>query len=369
MYRYSDKKNRHYHERLQKKSFPARQRRKITLKKPRLVTRKNTSRPRSVKNSHQRDRAKNSLQVIKFKPLRLLTFSWWKPLLKFLWGMFLVIILAGGSIILCLNSFLPLIFELTTEQTLMLIEGESGGRVNQAYLVNISPQAKQILVLQLDPQMLLPVAGQYGTYPLATVSQFLTAQGSDAEQIRKTYNLAFGHVIDKIYYFHQLPSILSKHHLKQIFNQYVTAAVKDLQPLDKLFWQTFFALRSYSYYNFAAAAQLSQVADWGRRAASKPFLSACPLVLVNAASSQGLASKVSQILEKNGLEVRHLDSAAQATVSSQIFYDEQNTECVQAVETITAILPQEMILSPDGGQEASKNRAKAVIVLGQTMAD
>lgn len=371
MYRYSDQKNRRDNRRFKAATF---NRRRGIVKK---IKHKNiglSSKNQNKKKNSQRRAPNTSKASIKQQPAVMAGYLvrlsvWWKRFWRFICGFIFVIGLAALSFLLCMNSFLPMIFELDKEYTIMLVEQNQAPVANKLYLLHFHHQASRLSLLSMNEQMLIPIAGQYGEYPLSTVASFLEAEGSSAEEIRKIYNLAFGQVIDQIFFLKKLPTDLKhKNQLKQVFHQYFFSAVKNFQPLGKNFFHLYFAVRSYNNFNFTVADDLTKVQTWSGGVTDKSQFIACPLVLINATESRGLANRVSQILEQNGLEVRHLGSSSESTGSSSIYYDDSNLSCTQAVNTVLQILPKDLSVIPDGGQMAKKHRAKTVIILGKALA-
>lgn len=371
MYRYSDQKNRRDNRRLQAQNLNRRRRvvKKIKHKNIGLSPKNQYKKKNSQRKTANTNKAHPKQQSAVLAGYLGRLSAWWQRFWRLLCGFVFVAGLAILSFLLCMNSFLPMVFELDKEYTIMLVEKNQSPVANKLYLLHFHHQASRLSLLSMNEQMLIPIAGQYGEYPLSTVASFLEAEGSSTEEIRKTYNLAFGQVIDQIYFLEKLPADLNhKNQLKQVFHQYFFTAVKNLQPLGEKFFRLYFAVRSYNNFNFTVADDLAKVQAWGGRVADKSQFIACPLVLINAAESRGLANRVSQVLEQNGLEVRHLGSSSESTGSSSIYYDDGNLACTQAVNTVLQILPKDLSLIPDGGQMAKKHRAKTVIILGKALA-
>lgn len=370
MYRYSDQKNRRDNRRFQAKVFNRRRRvvKKIKHKKIDLSGKKrykqNNFPSKSVNIVKPVAKNNSPIASIYFNKLT----AWWRRGWRFICGFIFVVSLAGLSFLLCMNSFLPMVFELDREYTIMLVEQNHTLAASKLYLLHFHHQASRLSLLAMNEQMLIPIAGQYGEYPLSTVTTFLTAEGSNIEEIRKTYNLAFGQVIDQIFFLDSLPDLKDKNQLKQVFHRYFLEAVKNFQPLGDDFFRLYFAVRSFNDFNFMQADDLAKVQAWSGGVVDKSQFISCPLVLINAAESRGLANRVSQILEQNGLEVRHLGSSSESTGSSSIYYDDSNVSCTQAVNTVLQILPKDLSVIPDRGEMAKKHRAKTVIILGKTLA-
>jgi hypothetical protein len=91
--------------------------------------------------------------------------------------------------------------------------------------------------------------------------------------------------------------------------------------------------------------------------------------LINAAGTDGLAGRVSQILEQKGFEVRHLDDVDEILLESKIFYDQSEGDCVKVVQVVQNTLPKNLEIIADDGEEASKSRARAVVYIGREISD
>jgi hypothetical protein len=366
MYRYSDKKNRQENKRFHQKQLKLNQK---SSSAPVVKGGKKKSGVRSRRSSKTKNTS--SKTTLKAKKTLLLSrrLPWLPGLIKVLGYLLVSVILVAATIFLCLNSFLPLIYTLENEQTLLLIDNEVQSGASKLYLVRVLPEAKTISVLALPPSMLVPVAGQHGTYPLGQVAPFLTAEGQSVVEIRKSHNLAFGLTLDELYFVLGLSDLENLADVKRNFNLLLWQTFEHHLALPQELLDLYFTVRSSSQLKITTAETLDQVLAWGKSGGIKAPVTACPLVIVNAAGADGLAGRVSQILEQNGLEVRHMTTATQVTGSSKIYYDETVADCQEVVRQVQETLPQQVEVIADQGEQARKDRGLAVVYLGEEISN
>jgi hypothetical protein len=217
--------------------------------------------------------------------------------------------------------------------------------------------------------MMVPVSGLHGHYPLSRVAQFRNAEADGVAEIRKTYNLALGQSLDAIYFVPSLVLIEEKQDVEDNLWWLIKQEAARGILLRGELWEMYFTTRAAQSFSVREIGVLEKVFAWGRGLTEQESLERCPVALINAAGTNGLAGRVSQLLEQKGFEVRHLDDVDEILLESKIFYDQSESDCVKVVQVLQDTLPKNLEIVADDGMEAKKNRAKAVVYVGREVSD
>lgn len=344
-YRYTGKKNRQANRKLQKRQ---QNKKVVKVKSSRSQVKTN----RSTAPSHSQKKRSSATTQTQKKPTQGKNAQKrrQRTLVAALSQFFVWLVLVILIILLVANSLLPQFASLKQATNILLVGSTSEQTAQYLYLIQVLPDTNTVTISALDGNVSVPITGGYGNYPLGSLSPLLHLEENNLAQITAAYNFALKQAIDEVYF---LPTLTNWQNKEMALHDLSSAAKKELWPL-------YFTVKSSEYF---------YLQNNNDRLLGKTKLTECPTVLINAAGISGLAKQTSQMLEMNGLQIINWGNTGEKLTTTQIFYDENQTACLEAVKILQRVLPANSQYLADQGNEAQKHRAKMVIYLDETISD
>ncbi|MDO5561643.1 MAG: hypothetical protein Q4G02_02620 [bacterium] len=357
MYRYTSAKNQRANKKLLQKQLK---------KKVPVATAKKSSQakagPRRVKKTVTRKSPSKSVAQTRKK-------SWfWSNFVAVTVSLCLFLVLCYLMIVLCLKFFLPQFFAFSAERNILLIGGAPEEKAKNIYILRLSPANETVKVFTLDSQTLVPVSGGYGDYPLGFVAPLLQLEASNTQELVAVYNFALKQAIDEVYFLPSLHEPLDETAVVRDFWSLIKRELSLTTNVRRQLWEIFFYLQretSFTKGKLAIAGDAGVTAQF----LAKEKITQCPAVLINTTNINGLAAKASQMAEMNGVVVVNLESSSEDLWENEVYYDQNEPDCLKLVQVLQNSFPQLGKLVPDNGTLAAQNRAKAVIKLGRSLSD
>ncbi len=285
--------------------------------------------------------------------------QWWRSL-------FIVVILLYFSLWLLVKFFLPQTFSLEQDKSILLLSGSPDQITERIYLLQASPLNERVALFALDPQAQVSISGNQEPLPLGEIAYRLSLQADQPAAILTHYNFSLKQALDEVYFVADLGEIDSLRELRT--NIWQTLQKKNINNRS-LLWRLYFFLHREIVFS-ASQLKIKDI-SLGLEATflAKDKIYKCPVVLINTTSLNGLAAKMTKIVEMSGLVVVNQESSQENLDMSTIYYDENEAECLILTERLRKILPVESEFIPDMGQQGAASRAKAVIKLGKDLAN
>lgn len=280
----------------------------------------------------------------------------------------LFLVLCYLMFILCLKFFLPQFFAFSSERNILLIGGAPEEKAKNIYILRLSPTNETVKVFTLDSQTLVPVSGGYGDYPLGFVAPLLQLEANNTQELVAVYNFALKQAIDAVYFIPDLHEPINETVVANDFWSLIGRELSLTTNVRRQLWEIFFYLQRETSFT---RGKLAIAGDSGVTAQflAKEKITQCPAVLVNTTTINGLAAKASQMAEMNGVVVVNLESNSENLWENEVYYDQNEPDCLELVAVLQNSFPQLGKLVPDDGTLAAQNRAKAVIKLGRSLSD
>ena len=359
MYRYTSAKN----QRANKKLLQKQLKKKVPAKKVQKTT------PKATAKAGQRSRVKKVTTKRQASSAQLRQKKYfWSTLTAVFLSLGLFLVLTYLIILLCLKFFLPQLFAFSAERNILLIGGTPAEKATNIYILRLSPANETVKVFTLDSQALVPVSGGYGDYPLSFVAPLLQLETTNNQQLAAVYNFALKQAIDEVYFIPDLHQPTSEEQVAQDIWTLIKQELSLTTTVRRSLWEIFFYLQketAFTQNQLAIDSDSGVTADY----LAKEALTQCPVVLINTTNINGLAAKASQMMEMNGVKVVNLESSSEDLLANEIYYDQNEPDCVSLVQVLQNSLPQLVKMVPDDGNLAAQNRAKAVIKLGRSLSD
>lgn len=355
MYRYTAIKNKKHNHKFKQKNLKIKQ---ISMKKKRAKP--------IVDDIKKSKKVLINQQKVNWSPFWL----WIKKLLKMSLNISLALFLCYLIGVIAINIFLPQIIGLNEEKSLLLVQSNTNERAAVIYLVKLMPQNKSIVVTEMSGDLQVPVSGGYGYYPLGSLAPLLKFETNNLEQIKGAYNFALKKIVDEVYFLPSMNEVKKSEDLQELFFGLAKSDLVEEGALNMNYVKLFFEVKTSNNFKIVKLEAMNdEISGRVLAESNKEKLVNCPVVLVNAAGVNGLVRKVSEMVEINGFLVVNWETAAKAEEKSVIYYDESESECKEVAETMKRIFPMIETVVEDGGEQAKKNRAKALIILGSEVAN
>ena len=335
---------------------------KSTTKKPSFDLKK--SRKTTANGSKQKNRSAKPVKANGQKKSK----KWLETAGAIVWKLGLVILLIYLTFVLLMKFFLPNFFSLNNEErNLLLIGGTPGEKATVIYILRLSASDDSVKVFLLDSQALVPVSGGYGSYPLGNVAPFLQLEADQNQKLTAVYNFALKQAIDEVYFIPDLKVPKDEKQVKKDFWRLIKKELALTTQTRAELWKIFFFLQKDTSF----IKNSLKINDEGTNETSlaKEKKTQCPVVLINTTKINGLASKVSLMMEMNGAVVVNLENNEENLTESEIYYDQNEPVCTELINVLQNSLTKIGKIVPDEGKLGAQNRAKAVIKLGQSLSN
>ncbi len=187
----------------------------------------------------------------------------------------------------------------------------------------------------------------------------------DQSELVAIYNYALGQAIDEVIFVDEAVNPDGLPEIREAFWTLLKEQLGQTGTIESDLLEAFFHLQK----DYPLLVETVDVAGAGEMLddLNKEVILGCPVVLINTTMINGLASKVSVMLETNGALVVNYDSSNEDLQDNVIYYDENEASCEQLLQIIKNSLPNIGEIIADQGKMGQENRAKMVIKLGESL--
>lgn len=260
-------------------------------------------------------------------------------------GVFLTVLAFSAVTLLVLSSG-------KIEKNIVLIPPILDGKINSFVFASLSMDGRGNASLKL-----VPIATELKLTPL---TQVLETDQQTARLQRAQVSVQVGVLVDEVWSVTQLPTELTKQTLLHSWQEQRSTR------FDRDWWQTNWLLsnQDVEVKNDQSLADLAKISEVAR---ITPAARRCSVAIVNTTQSPGLASAISDYLEKIGLVViRVTDNKANSDRSHLVIAEESKEVCQEAVAVLDYISPEplELVINQEA---ATTYRAALVFLVGQNM--
>lgn len=284
--------------------------------------------------------------------------KWWASLLKV--GQILVVLTVMLAVLGAITVVIFVLIEAPlTAQNVVFVSPKKSGGESPIIMASFEPQTQKVAVTTFAGNLTGKVIGDYGDYPIGSVRYLLQIGNKDEVFLRSAYSHIFQKSIQTVYEIVPAGAVENKWQLVQML-------LKERQT-----WSLAFRLSKLDEANFT----FRKIGEWGEweRVLANQLLAKindqCSVAIVNASQTDGLASRLSKILENSGVEVvRTTDSIWDEPKTALYVSPDEVEKCQPVIAAIQAVSP--MILSQQLDQtKSTQYRARLVFFLGNELAD
>ena len=372
MYRYTDKKNRQANAKFAAKQSRQRRDNRVSsqISRSKNAKKEGLGRRDSAQSQHRVVSKPTSKAV---KKRRLATEGdffpdWLVNVVAYVGGLLVIGLLLGGIYIIVMNSLLPQFFHAEHEKNILIVGSTINERAERLYLVRIEPVTRKVEVRRLSGELDVELIAKYRQYPLASVAPLVYRYSEDLQEVKALYNFALGQVLDELYFVPEVGEVETAADLERIWWRIWCDEFARTTWINRDLFDNYFEVRAARYFDVWDVRDLEALSG-NAPSLSREKLSGCSVSLINAAQTNGLARRVSNMLEPYGVAVVRWETASETVDKSVIYYDETNHDCQQLAQIVQNNFPKGIDLVPDGGNLGSKHRTMAVIYLGGELAN
>jgi hypothetical protein len=272
------------------------------------------------------------------------------------------LLVVAGFIIL--RSWLTL----PTDQTYLFVPNTPDKASQPVLLVHAAPQAEVLTVITLESALPVTLPGGYGEYKVGGMYALLTFDHHSPEEIRSLLSLSVQRLMSRIQPVQSVRAISSKSELRQLLLEMMKSPQSQTQRRELLSLLLLTTSVPDVNMTFSTASSLPELQ---KKVALLPPLIAhkeCSFAVVNGTEFEGVATKVSQVIERSGGVVVNVSQAPSPVATSQVVVSSTQAECFEVAELAASLLPNVPQPTVDD-QLPHQHRAEIVIVIGTENAD
>ncbi|PIR61510.1 MAG: hypothetical protein COU66_03440 [Candidatus Pacebacteria bacterium CG10_big_fil_rev_8_21_14_0_10_44_11] len=290
------------------------------------------------------------------KPRSVSQSNGWQGLL--LW---LLMIGVGGWLfwLILVWGIVPRLLAPDKNQTIAILPKSAGGVVLVAQL---EPEFKDSILYQLNGEEQVELPGQYGKYKLSAIYPLLLIDSRDNRYFRGTLNRVFGVFFDDEELVSGSLSADQTELSDQIKSAFWQALVRNHEFSAQLL-RTWYLVKLQSVP--VKLDSITQLVDKVRSETGGTFAARdeCRIAILNSTNRPGLATTLSEIVEKNGGFVVRLGQYPTPLTDSRLLYDPTVPECTAAIDQLKTLSPVPFELQEDRSVQGTF-RAPVVAILG-----
>lgn len=316
--------------------------------------------PRTAKNSRRKSGGSSSTKR-NFVSIKKRSGERKKPnkFVKLFFSLFLLA-LGLGLLFLISGMVLAHLFPVKTSKTIFLTS-EAKNESAKNYLLNFDTKTNKTTLISLDSTNLKEVLGGYGDYKLGSIYSLLKIDNRDDEYINASLSLAVEAIVDEFIVADLKKDLMGKGDLEKIL----------LNSAFEKAWNPNYFISTFSYYAFVKNSNFEALENKGnelsmqeKNVLQKSRGEVCPVAVLNTTTTQGLASKINQILINDGINVIRVDSDSSLNFEkTKIYADRSMQSCNQLLNRIRNIIPSHEI--EENVEKTNQYRAGIVVLLGK----
>lgn len=283
-------------------------------------------------------------------------------ILKLIFSLLRLFLVIGAVI----SGFLVVVFLFVSQmdtrlstQNILFVPDNKDGDKGQIILASINGNSQKVFVYQFPSQLKSKVLGGYGEYPLGSVLPLLKMEKKDEHFALAAFSNIFQHSVTSLHHFEAMDAQIDKAKLiGLLLKQRQTWAVA---------WQI--------YRLDSSSLSIERVENWDGwgKALSGQLVGRvndhCSVAVVNTTRINGLASQLSNILEKSGVDVvRTTDSIWDKSETAIYQAPSENDECGSIAKIIQSVSPVALQTNSDEAKP-TQYRAKIVFFIGDEVAN
>jgi|GEM_PF-4641518 len=306
---------------------------------------------------------------------------------RFLIGLVVSVGLSVGGFF-WLKSQLAELLAVNQPTTLVLVDPQPGSQVGP-WILQFQPDAKKSVFVNLAPETLTELFSGYGQYSVAAVYPLLMIENKSPAYIQASLGAISGRLISRVVPWAELKAwqqqvqasqmLLSIDEREKKLRGLAIAAVKEIVTTS---WQKIWladlsyearieSMRDFktslSWYWFTQQARFKwQFGTELSDLVATAFVSAadCPVAVINATQSQGLAKQIGTLLTNTGYEVIRISAETAAIEDSALWLDpNQADKCHDAALAVAGSIPTVPQVKLDA-EKTLRYRAPIVLVVG-----
>lgn len=269
-----------------------------------------------------------------------------------------------------LNFFAPRLFTLKEARKILFLTNENAAE-SKVLFVYFDAKNQMVSTTVLVPDLSVRVLGGYGSYPLRSLAALLKLEQKDQQSILAAYNFALDEVIDEVYFLDSLPDTEQKNALNEILRELILSHWQHYYQVPRNLLEAYFFLQTaptvVSNQAIVKSDDLLLLRNGTYMAVSGG--AACPMAVVNATKQGGLATRVADVLEKDGFWIARVATSEMAVDQTTLYYTEElDDQCYEVRQRLERIFPKAPFPILDTAQ-LHYYRVNLVLVLGDDMVD
>jgi len=291
-----------------------------------------------------------------------------KSFIKFLKYFLFITVTFVGLLIILLGSVWvagPRLFTLDNHKNILFISSEIDSPRSQIYLAYFFPSTQEIKVVAVESSQ-VSVLGGYGDYELEKVLSLLTMERKKTNYKLAAMSWGTKTIIDSVANINPTTQLESKKQLQQqlwqaAFNNFANPA-EFIELAKAFFFTKSIPSEQISFVSDPVLVDNLNVLD------NVVLYEDCNVAVVNTTDKTGLASKISDMLEKNGAVVVRVTDQNSPYQLSTLSFNPDHGSCQLLSERLQVLFP-DKITRQDHAQLQQEYRADLIIFIGKDLAN
>ena len=305
---------------------------------------------------------------------------------RFLIGLLVSMGLITGGFFWLKTQFADM-FMVKQPTTLVLVDPQPGSQVG-LWILQFQPDAKKILWVNISPETQTELFSGYGQYSVAAVYPLLKIDNKSSSYIQASLGAITGRLISRVVIWPEIKlwqdqvratlMTQSSQSDKKLGNLAIEAVKEIVEISWRQIWQDDLSYEvrikaiedfkiSLSWYWFTQQARFkwqfgAQLSDL--ISVAPPAAADCPVAVINATQSQGLAKQIGTLLTATGFEVIRISAEVATIEDSALWLDpNQADKCGGVAKIVAGSIPTIPAVKLDA-EKTSRYRAPIVLVVG-----
>jgi hypothetical protein len=257
------------------------------------------------------------------------------------------------------------LFALNNNKNILFISSDIDSSEGNIYLAYFYPVTKEINLVPIESSP-ISLRGGYGEYELAKTYPLLTMEKKKPDFQRAILSWGVRILIDHIIDIKPTLEINNKKQLQQSLQKAALDQIARPQKFIELLEMYFFT-RSVPVEQIRIKTEAILV-DNLETLDTTMIYESCSVAVVNTTQEVGLASKMSEILEKSGVMVVRVTDQSSPYQLSTLSYSSGQNGCQALANRLRVLFPGK-IIDQDNNQLKQEYRADMVVLIGKDLID